>query len=221
MTGRIFPSLDEDAQLLNLFRLFPHAVPPLLDYHDRLLRDESPLTVGEREFIAAYVSGLNACDFCHGAHAIAASVHGIDEQVLGALMADIETAPVDERLKPILAYVRKLTVSPAKIAASDAEQVYAAGWSERALFDAISVCALFNMMNRIVLGAGIIEDPRLGSREDVEGRRKRMGAPGADPHAAEPSYSKLGAMIAAAPGNQAPGGELRPGHAVHEKEVFR
>ncbi len=106
MTDRIFPSLPQDPQLLDLFRLFPHAVQPLLDYHDRLLRDESPLTVGERELIAAYVSGLNACDFCHGAHIIAASVHGIDEGLFAALMADAETGAdrrtdeADSRLCP-------------------------------------------------------------------------------------------------------------------------
>lgn len=195
MTDRIFPSLPDDLQLLDLFRRFPYAVPPLLEYHDRLLRDESPLTVGERELIAAYVSGLNACDFCHGAHAIAASVYGIDEQLFGALMTDLETAPIEERLKPILAYVRKLTLTPAMIVPADAARVYSAGWGERALFHAISICALFNMMNRIVFGAGILEDPRLRPPDDVEHRRQRMGKPGPDPHRAEPSYAKLAHLL--------------------------
>lgn len=31
----------------------------------------------------------------------------------------------------------------------------AAGWEERALHDAVSVCALFNLMNRLVEGLGI------------------------------------------------------------------
>jgi len=195
MTDRIFPSLPQDPQLLDLFRLFPQAMQPLLEYHDRLLRDESPLTVGERELIAAYVSGLNACDFCHGAHIIAASVHGIDEGLFAALMADVETAPIGGRMKPILAYARKLTLTPARIEPGDAQRVYDAGWDERALFDVISICALFNMMNRIVLGAGIVNDPRLRGPEDLEHRRRRMGSPGPDPHRAEPSYAKLAAMI--------------------------
>lgn len=200
MTDRIFPSLPGDLQLLDLFRRFPYSVPPLLEYHDRLLRDESPLTVGQRELIAAYVSGLNSCDFCHGAHAIAASVYGIDEQVFGALMVDLETAPVEDQLKPILAYVRKLTLTPAKIVPKDAERVYAAGWGECALFHTISICALFSMMNRIVLGAGIVEDPRLRPADDVAQRRKRMGVPGPDPHRANPSYSKLASMLNLAKG---------------------
>lgn len=204
MIDRIFPSLPDDPQLLDLFRLFPHAIPPLLDYHDRLLRDESPLTVGERELIAAYVSGLNACDFCHGAHAIAASVYGIEVSVLAALMEAVDTAPVDDRLKPILAYLKKLTQTPARMTPTDAERVYAVGWSERALFDAICVCALFNMMNRIVLGSGILTDPRLSGASDIKARRRRMGSPGPDPHEAEPTYGKLRQWLEATPPDEQP-----------------
>lgn len=185
MTDRIFPSLPRDLQLLDLFRRFPHAVQPLLEYHDRLLRDPSPLTVGERELMAAFVSALNSCNFCHGAHAIAASVYGIDEHVLDAVLRDLETAPVEDKLKSVLAYVRKLTRTPGMMTPSDAQRVYDAGWDERALFDAISVCALFNMMNRIVFGAGIMTDPRLGGEAEIEQRRRRMGTPGADLHWAD------------------------------------
>lgn len=187
----IFPSLPNEPQLGDLFRRFPHTVPPLLDYHDRLLRDPSPLTVGQREMIAAFVSALNACDFCHGAHVIAAGVYGIEESLIAALLSDLESAPVDDRLKPILAYVAKLTRTPARIAPSDAARVYAAGWDEQALFDAVSVCALFNMMNRIVSGSGIMLDPRTLSADEVAARRQRMGSPGADPHLADHSYGRL------------------------------
>lgn len=192
---RIFPSLATDLQLLDVFRRFPHSVRPLLEYHDRTLRDESPLTVGERELIAAYVSALNACDFCHGAHAIAANVHGVPEKLIEELIRDPDTASVELKLKPLLAYVAKLTKTPSQIAPSDATAIYDAGWDERALFDAISVCALFNMMNRIVLGSGIVEDPRLRPPEDVKARRLRMGQPGNDPHSARHSYSRLAEIL--------------------------
>lgn len=64
----IFPSLPDDAQLADVFRRFAKGVPALLAYHDDILRDRSPLTVATRELIAAYVSGLNACTYCHGSH---------------------------------------------------------------------------------------------------------------------------------------------------------
>jgi hypothetical protein len=54
------PSLKPDSVLLDVFRAYPDAARPLLDYHEALLRGPSPFTVAERELIAAYVSGLNA-----------------------------------------------------------------------------------------------------------------------------------------------------------------
>ena len=35
----VFPSIDGEPGLDKVFRRFPHTVMPLLEYHDRLLRD--------------------------------------------------------------------------------------------------------------------------------------------------------------------------------------
>ena len=149
------PSLPADAVLLDVFRAYPDTARPLMDYHQALLRGPSPLSVAERELIAAYVSGLNACRYCHGVHTATAQAFGIGEGTLAALLADVTTAPVAEPMKPILRYAGKLTLTPAKITHEDAEAVLAAGWEEQALHDAVAVCALFNMMNRLVEGLGI------------------------------------------------------------------
>lgn len=53
-----FPSLPTGSQLFNVFRRFPLGVRPLLEYHDLRLRGPSPLWVGQRELIAAYVAAL-------------------------------------------------------------------------------------------------------------------------------------------------------------------
>ena len=58
------------------------------------------------------------------------------------------------RIRPVLAYVAKLTATPDRITGSDAEAVLSAGWSEKALHDAVSICGLFNLMNRLVSGLG-------------------------------------------------------------------
>lgn len=187
----IFPSLPTDPDLAAVFRRFPAYVAPLLKVHDRILRDPSPLTVAERELIAAYVSGLNACTYCQGAHWVAAEMFGVESELIDALMTDPETAPVEPGLKPILAYVRKLTLSPSRIGPADARAVLAAGWDEQALFDAISVCALFNFMNRLVEGTGIRQDPLAAPPDAQAARRSRMGSPGADPHSAPRSYGRL------------------------------
>jgi len=149
------PSLPDDAVLLDVFRAYPQTSRPLLEYHQALLRGPSPLSVAERELIAAYVSGLNACRYCHGVHKATAQAFGIPEGTLAALLDDVGTAPVAEPMKPLLRYARKLTLTPSKMAPADALPVLAAGWPEQALHDAVAVCGLFNLMNRLVEGLGI------------------------------------------------------------------
>ncbi len=149
------PSLPDEAALVDVLRAYPETARPLLEYHQVLLRGPSPLSVAERELIAAYVSSLNACAYCHGVHAATAGAFGIDEGTLTALADDLEAAPVAQRMKPLLRYVGKLTRTPAEIGPADAEAVLAAGWEEKALHDAVAVCALFNFMNRYVEGLGV------------------------------------------------------------------
>ncbi|WP_103343304.1 carboxymuconolactone decarboxylase family protein [Amycolatopsis sp. CA-126428] len=151
-------SLPAETTLLQVFRAYPGPAKHLLAFHEEVLRGESPFTPGERELIAAYVSGLNSCDYCHGIHTVTAEAFGVPEGLLSAAVADLASSPVDARLKPVLAYVGKLTRTPARMTEADAEAVFAAGWDERALHDAVLVCALFNFMNRMVEGVGIRAD---------------------------------------------------------------
>ena len=150
----LFPSLPDPADLTDVFKTFPHLAESLMGLADVILRDESPLTQGERELLFAHVSGLNACRYCYGAHTYIASVFGIDKDLFEAMQADLDTANVPEKLKPMLAYVSKLTTSPAKMIPAYAQPVYDAGWNERALHDAVAVCAFANFMNRFVDGTG-------------------------------------------------------------------
>lgn len=151
-------SLPAGTTLLEIFRAYPGTARPLLDFHELVMRKASPLSVAERELIAAYVSGLNSCSYCHGVHTATAEAFGVPAGLLDSLLSDVDTAPVEERMRPILRYARTLTRSPARITPADAEAVYAAGWDERALHDAVLVCALFNFMNRMVEGLGVAAD---------------------------------------------------------------
>ncbi|WP_417729254.1 carboxymuconolactone decarboxylase family protein [Roseovarius sp.] len=183
------PSLPDPAHLMDLYARFPHNVRPLMDYTDGLLRSEGELSVGERELIATYVSALNACTFCAGAHRAYAEVFGIDGALIDALIADLETAPVSDKLRPVLAYAAKLNTLPSKLVERDAQAVYDAGWSEAALYEAVQVCALFNMMNRIIEGTGVNFD----YAQAPDGHP----ASGSTPEDQSASYSRFGAMIEA------------------------
>ena len=154
----LLPSLPEIAHLSDLLQRFPGGMRPLMEFTDSVLRGESDLTIGERELIATYTSALNACTFCYGSHRAYAELFGIDADMIDALVADLNTAPIDPKLRPLLAYVAKLTTLPSQLLASDAQAVLDAGWSEAALFDAIKINGLFNLYNRLVEGAGVNYD---------------------------------------------------------------
>jgi uncharacterized peroxidase-related enzyme len=162
-------SLPENATLADLRRTYADLLEKLRPYGHRLMRGPSPLTPGERELIAAFVSGVNSCRYFHGAHSLVARAFGIDEAALAASLDSIEIAPVDVRLKPILRYVRKLTETPSRMTPADAAAVYEAGWNDEALLHAIAVCAYFNNMNRLVEGAGIV-----GSTEEYAVAAQRL-----------------------------------------------
>jgi uncharacterized peroxidase-related enzyme len=155
-----FLSSIPDANLFQVLQAYPDFARPILAVHEVVMRGPSPLSVGERELIAAYVSGRNDCAYCYGVHTATAEAFGVPVGLLTAALADLDTAPVEDRMKPVLHYVGKLTAAPAKMSEADAQAVYDAGWDERALHDAVLVCATFNFMNRVVDGLGLGADPR-------------------------------------------------------------
>jgi len=61
-------SLPENASLADLRSLFADLTDKLRPYAEHLMRGPSPFTPAERELIAAYVSGVNSCRYCHGVH---------------------------------------------------------------------------------------------------------------------------------------------------------
>jgi alkylhydroperoxidase family enzyme len=70
------------------------------------------------------------------------------------VLADFETAPTGEALRATLRYLRKLTLTPDALGPDDARVVRAAGVSEAALVDAVYICAMFNLMDRVADALG-------------------------------------------------------------------
>lgn len=174
---RLIPSLPDAPDLGDVMRAFPANAPALLTLIDGIMVDDAPVHQGDRELIAAFVSALNACQYCADSHISAASAFGVEPGVLADLVRDVDSAPIEAPLKPLLKYIAKLTETPARLTESDAAEVFAAGWSEAALYSAIEVCALFSFVNRIVLGTGVVANPAgpsdLSEAEKKERRERR------------------------------------------------
>ena len=128
---------------------------PYMEFIDRLMSYEAGPSHTEKEIIAAFVSRLNTCDFCFGAHKNVCAALGVDPGLFEQLVENIDTAPVDDRLKPVLEYARKLTLTPNRMTDEDAKACYRAGWSEEDITIAITVISSWNWFNRMILGHGI------------------------------------------------------------------
>jgi uncharacterized peroxidase-related enzyme len=150
-----FPSLPADAGVRHILSINPAAGRALIEFHTAALRNPSRLAPADKELLAAFVSGLNACQYCYGVHAETARAFGIDVALIEQLVADVESAPVDARLRPLLQYARKLTLEPSRMTQRDADAVFAAGWGEAELHDAVLTVCLFNFMNRLLEGHGV------------------------------------------------------------------
>jgi uncharacterized peroxidase-related enzyme len=148
-------SVRPEAGLLQIFQAFPETARPLLEYHEVLLRGESPFSAAERELIAAYVSDLNKCNYCRAVHSQTAVALGIQADAISKIFSASDPEQIDMRMRPVLTFVRKLTLSPGEVTAAEVEEIFAAGWDDRALHDTVAICGLFNLMNRLVNGLGI------------------------------------------------------------------
>ncbi len=84
-------------------RFRPETSKPLLALVEVLLRGPHPLTPGERELIAAYVSGLNECDYCCSAHSAYAAAQ-LDEgmSLVDQVRANLDAAPISAKLRTLL-----------------------------------------------------------------------------------------------------------------------
>ena len=129
----------------------------------------SPLSQGERELIFAYAAGVAGCEYVYVAHSEVAYAWGIENGLIERLLKSPETAPVEARLKPLLAFVRKLMLTPGEMSQADADAVFEAGWDEQALHDAIAAAARAAFMQRLVEGHGFTPH----TREEAAKRAKR------------------------------------------------
>lgn len=91
-----------------------------------------------------------------------------------AVLQDYQSAPISDQEKALFKFVEKLNATPNSVSRSDIEEAQRAGWSEEALYDAITVCALFNFYNRWIDGTGVQDMPPHG----YEASRRRMAADG-------------------------------------------
>ena len=112
------------------------------------MRGPSAWSVADRELMAAYVSKVNECAFCIGAHTATAGQAHRDGGKVQAVLTDLESAPIEDGLRATLRMLGKLT-REGTADAEDMRQVLSAGVSRQQIEDALAVCAAFNTTDRL------------------------------------------------------------------------
>jgi uncharacterized peroxidase-related enzyme len=77
-----------------------------------------------------------------------------DELFVQAVVDDWRNAPLDAKLRATLGFLEKLTLRPNEVRPADVTPLRAAGLSDEAIEDAINVCALFNIYDRLADALG-------------------------------------------------------------------
>lgn len=165
-----FKSMPERAGPPAVFTTYPEMYEPWSVMSEALMNGPSPLSQAERELIFAYAAGTAGCEFVYVAHSEVAHAWGIEEGLIEKLLEDVDGAPVEPKLKPLLAFVRKLTLTPSDMTQSDADAVFDVGWDEKALHDAIAITARMSFMQRLTSGYGFTPMPRDVARKHAEKR---------------------------------------------------
>jgi uncharacterized peroxidase-related enzyme len=121
---------------------------PMKELTQEAMRGPSAWSVGDRELMAAFVSKINECAFCVGAHTATAARAYDDEAKVAAVLSDLETAPIEGPLRATLRMLRKLT-RDSVVNADDMRAVLDAGVSHEQIEDALAVCFAFNTTDRL------------------------------------------------------------------------
>lgn len=93
---------------------------------------------------------------------------------MDAVLRDHRTAPLSEPERALFEFIEQVNRASNTIAQADVDRVKAAGWSEEAIYDAVTVCALFNFYNIWIDATGVSDMPAAA----YEGTGERLGTRG-------------------------------------------
>jgi alkylhydroperoxidase family enzyme len=77
------------------------------------------------------------------------------EELVRQVLHDPATSGLDERHKELFRFLDRVNHDSPRITPGDMEPLRAAGWTDEAIYFAITVCALFNFYNRWIDACGV------------------------------------------------------------------
>jgi alkylhydroperoxidase family enzyme len=78
-----------------------------------------------------------------------------DHELVASVIDDMETSKLSDPEKALFRFVRKVNEDSVAIGPPDIGTLHDAGFSDEAIYYAITVCALFNFYNRWIDASGV------------------------------------------------------------------
>ena len=136
-----------------LLEFSPETASPIGDLANLLLRTNEGLSMAEREMIAAHVSYLNDCFYCHQSHgAIAACYLNGNEELVNQVKQDYMNADISEKLKALLTIAGSVQKGGKYVTPGQIETAKTHGATDKDIHDTVLIAAMFCMFNRYVDG---------------------------------------------------------------------
>jgi alkylhydroperoxidase family enzyme len=88
------------------------------------------------------------------------------------VLTDAQSSALDARHKALFRFIDQVNRDSARITAADLDEIRTAGWTDEALYFAITVCAMFNFYNRWIDATGVHAMSEAAHREG--GRRTAL-----------------------------------------------
>jgi uncharacterized peroxidase-related enzyme len=141
---------------------YPETAKHLTELAQVLLRGPSPLSTGEREIIATYVSKLNRCKFCAGSHGAAAK-YLLKDSPLGEVIDDpLKSEKISPKLKALLSIAESVQKGGRSVTDDQVAEARRQGSGDDEIHAAVLIAAAFCMFNRYVDGLATVIPPDSG-----------------------------------------------------------
>lgn len=150
------PHINVDENLPGIRALLafsPATAEPVGELANLLLRTNEGLSMTERELIAAHVSYLNNCFYCHQSHGeIAVCYLDGDRDLVEQVKRDYANAKISPKLKALLSIAGSVQKGGKHVTNEQVEHARSLGATDKDIHDTVLIAAMFCMFNRYVDG---------------------------------------------------------------------
>ena len=150
------PYIEVDKNLpgiRSLMAFSPATAEPMGALANLLLRSNDGLSMAGRELIAAHVSYLNDCFYCHQSHGeIATCYLNGDRELVNKVKSDYENARISDKLKSLLSIAASVQKGGKYVRPDQVDKAKSLSATDKDIHDTVLIAAMFCLFNRYVDG---------------------------------------------------------------------